>query len=84
MPRKPKFMKGEPLRNMPELIDALERHAWLYWNQKPMHWSALSNMSITTLRGALMRGRIRYAIPYSEPVEPVDADFDEVVQEGDL
>lgn len=79
MPRKPKFMRGNRVRNIHELIEALDAHKWLYWNDKPKHWNVLPNMSLATLRGAIMCGNIRYAIPYTEPVDSdFDSDFSEI------
>lgn len=62
MPRKNKFKPGEPVRNLAELLDGLDKHEWFYFAGRPKHWSFMMHMNLNCLREAIMRGLIRHAI----------------------
>lgn len=56
------FRKGEPIKNMVELSERLERNEWLFLHSRPKHPGWMVRMTWHTLSQMVKGGRIFEAI----------------------
>jgi hypothetical protein len=62
-PRPTKFLPGDRLRTLADLI-AIHRSArpWVYWHGRPKHTSFLVNLSVVIMQSCAENGRLREAM----------------------
>jgi len=64
--KKRMYQRGVAIADMNDLADQIRQGRYMYWLDKPMHPSFVNNMTMNTVRGAIARGILSYALPYTE------------------
>lgn len=58
MPRKNKFIKGNKLTNMTQLLIQVNKGRYVYFNHKPQHPGIIKSMTLNTLLNAIYSGML--------------------------
>jgi len=62
MPKSLKYLKGNKITSIEELLALLELGRWVYWGSRPKHPSVIENISIATVKAALRAEMLYEAI----------------------
>ena len=62
MPRKTKYVKGEPICDLDQFVSILDAGQWVYWCDRPKHPGFLASMRLRVLQGAVRSGILHLAV----------------------
>lgn len=67
-----KFKKGPKIRTIGYLVKLLTNHKWIYWFDRPKHYSVFERITLRTAMYAIKKGVLRQAIPTDVDDRPTD------------